>query len=380
MNRSVKIGSVFSIDLRLSYSWFLIFALVTWGLTAVLFPQAAPGLSMTAYIIMGVVTSLLFFGSVLFHEIMHSLVAKRYGLPIEGITLLAFGGVSQLTEEPQTPDVEFKMAIAGPLSSLFLGVLFLGVFFAGNRLNFGPLILAPALWLGYINVILGLFNLLPGFPLDGGRVLRSAIWHFTGNIRHATGVAAGFGKGLAYILILLGIIGPVAGSITLAWFIFLGWILLQAADSGYQQIIYREALEGIKVGQAMTQNPETVDPDINIEEMVKEHFMQHQWIAYPVVKDEDVKGVITIKSIENLPRRSWKRKRVRDVMRPLSLDIVTQPEAEVSEVLPKLNAKAEGRILVMRSGRLIGILTKVDIGKAIIRRLRSQQEQERPAA
>ncbi|HZD59348.1 MAG TPA: CBS domain-containing protein, partial [Anaerolineae bacterium] len=183
-----------------------------------------------------------------------------------------------------------------------------------------------------------------------------------------------------YILILVGVVGAFAGNISLIWFIVLGWILLQAADAGYNQVLYREALEGIKVGQAMTQNPETVDPDINVEEMVKDHFMQHHWIAYPVVEDGNVKGVITIKSIENLPRRSWKRKRVRDVMRPLSLDIVTQPEEDVSEILPKLNTKAEGRMLVIKGGRLIGILTKTDIGKAIVRRLRSEGEAEKPAA
>ncbi|MBE0448000.1 MAG: CBS domain-containing protein, partial [Actinobacteria bacterium] len=188
------------------------------------------------------------------------------------------------------------------------------------------------------------------------------------------------GKGLAYTLILLGIFGIVVYNIGFAWFIFLGWILLQAANSGYQRVIYREALEGIKVGQAMTQNPETVNPDISIEEMVKEHFMQHHWIAYPVVENGDVRGVITIKSIEGLPRRSWKRKRVRDVMRPLSLDIVTRPETDIPDILSKLNTKAEGRMLVMKGGRLVGILTKLDVSKAIVRRLQSERETRRPAA
>jgi len=380
MNGGVRIGRVFDIEVSLSYSWFLIFALVTFGLAAILFPQAIPGLSSPAYAFLGAITSLLFFGSVLFHEMMHSLVAKRHGLPIEGITLVIFGGVSQLSEEPQDPSVEFKMAIAGPLSSIFLGVVFLGVFFIARQFALSTIILAPSLWLGYINVVLGIFNLLPGFPLDGGRVLRAAIWYFTGNLKRATGIAAGFGKGLAFSMMLLGIFGIFSGNIGLLWFMVLGWVLLKAADAGYYQVIFREALEGVKVGQAMTENPETVDPDINIEAMVKDHFMQHRWIAYPVVEDGDVMGMITIKSLENVPRRSWRRKRVRDVMRPLSLDIVTQPEAEVTDVLPKLNTRAEGRMLVMKGGRLVGLLTKTDVNRAILRRLQPEREERRPAA
>lgn len=380
MNSGIRIGKIFGIELKLGYSWFIIFALITWGLAAVIFPQTIPGMSVIAYIITGVVTSLLFFGSVLVHELMHSLVAKRYGLPVEGITLVVFGGVSQLSEEPESASVEFKMAVAGPLSSIILGILFLGIYFVARQFSLGPLISAPAFWLGYINVILGLFNLLPGFPLDGGRVLRSAVWHYTGNLKRATGIAAGFGKLFAYTFILLGIIGAIAGNFGLAWFILLGWVLLQSADVGYQQVIYREALEGITVSQAMTQNPETVDPDINIEEMVKDHFMQHHWVAYPVVEGEDVKGMITINSLENVPRRSWKRKHVRDVMRPLSRDIVTQPDEEVTDVLSKLNTKAEGRMLVMKGKRLLGILTKVDVSKAILRRAQLEDQTRRPAA
>ncbi|MDI6715638.1 MAG: site-2 protease family protein [Actinomycetota bacterium] len=379
-NSGIKLGKIFGIDITLDYSWFLIFGIVAFGLTFALFPQLVPGLNITIYAAMGVITSLLFFTSVLFHELMHSIVAKRYGMNIEGIKLLVFGGVSQLTEEPHSPKVEFWMAIAGPLGSLFLGGFFIAVFLLGRWIGIEQLLVVPAFWLGYINIVLGVFNLLPGFPLDGGRVLRSAVWYFTGNLKHATGIATGFGKGLAYLMILAGIVGPFFNNISFLWFILLGWYLLRAAESSYQQIIFQEAVEGIRVGQAMTQNPETVMPDINIDEMVKEHFMKHHWIAYPVVEDNRVKGMITIDNIKDIPRRSWKRKHVRDVMRPLSADFVTTPDSWISDILPKLNTKAGGRMLVVKGGRLLGILTKLDVTRAAIKRLRLEEEQRRSAA
>jgi len=377
MGDGIKIGRIFDIEITLNYSWFIIFALVTWGLSAVLFPQAAPGIATGVYITMGVITSLLFFGSVLFHELMHSIVAKSYGLPIEGITLLIFGGVSQLSDEPQNPGVEFRMAIAGPLSSLFLGGVFVSIFFIGQSAGSSPIFLVPVLWLGYINIVLGLFNLLPGFPLDGGRVLRAAVWHFTGNLRRATGIAAGFGKGLAYTLIFLGIFGVVSGNIGLLWFIFLGWILLQSAESGYKQVVYREALEGVTVGDAMTQNPQTINSYITLDDAVRDYFTQHAWVAYPVSDNDDVLGIITFNSVKGVPRESWAYKLVRDIMRPLSLDIIAQPEAQLTEILPKLQTKADGRMLVMKGGRLVGILTVADVTRALMRQMQYKQEERR---
>jgi len=377
VDRGIRLGSVFGIDVSLDYSWFLIFVLITAGLSFALFPQFIPGYDAISYLALGLVTSLLFFGSVFFHEMMHSLVAKSHGMNIEGIRLMLFGGVSQLTEEPRTPGVEFKMAIAGPLSSILLGGFFLGLSFAGAWLDLDRLVLVPMFWLGYINIVLGIFNLLPGYPLDGGRVLRSVIWHFTDNLRRATLIASGFGKGLAYLMILGGIIGPFIGNASLLWFILLGWYLLRSAETGYQQVVFGEAIEGMKVNKAMTENPETVNPDLSIEQVVKEHFMQHQWTAYPVVENDHVEGMITINNLEELPRKSWKRKRVRDVMKPLSTDFVTSPDEEVSSVIPKLVYKAEGRMLVMKGEHLEGILTENDINRAIYEKLNGERGQEK---
>lgn len=380
MNGGIRLGKIFDITITLDYSWFIIFAIITFGLSFSLFPQLIPGLGLATYVLIGAITSILFFASVLFHEMMHSLVAKRNGLEIEEIRLLIFGGVSEIQEEPPTPGVEFRMALAGPISSIFLGAAFLGLFFAGRGIGLAPTITIPAFWLGYINIILGIFNLLPGFPLDGGRVLRSAVWYFTGNLRRATGIAAGFGKGLAYLMIAVGILGLLVGVFNLIWFALLGWYLLRAAEAGYQVVVFHEALEGVKVSQIMTENPETVDPDINIEEMVGQHFMKHNWVAYPVVEDEKPVGMITIKSIQNLPRSEWKDRLVRDVMRPLSPNITTDPDIEIFNVLPKLSIKAEGRMLVIKGESLVGILTETDVNRALVRILHIEEEDRRRSA
>lgn len=382
MDGGIRLGRIFGIEISLDYSWFIIFAIITFALAFSLFPQLIPGLGIIVYIITGIVTSILFFASVLFHELVHSVIALRNGIRVEGIRLILFGGVSQISGEARTPGIEFRMALAGPVSSLVLGGIFLGIFFLGISLNLGPIITVAAFWLGFINILLGLFNLIPGFPLDGGRVLRSAIWYFTGNLRQATDIAAGIGKGVAYTMIVGGIVGPfLTGNFGLIWFILLGWYLLRAAEAEYEQTIAQESLRGIRVGEVMTKNPETVGPGITIEEMVDKHFIRHHWVAYPVVENGDAKGMITLKSIENVPRKDWKNRYVGDVMRPLSPKIVTSPDTEVYNILPRLSAEAEGRMLVLEDGHLVGIITRTDIRRTIVRRLHLEEEEsERPAA
>jgi len=377
----IGLGSIFGIKITLDYSWFIIFAIVVFALGFSLFPQIIPGISITASLIIAVITAILFFGSVLAHELVHSIIAKRNGINVEGIRLILFGGVSQITGEPRTPGVEFKIAFAGPLSSVILGFIFLGIFIIAARANLGLFVTQPALWLGVINIALGIFNLLPGFPLDGGRVFRSAVWFATGSLRRATRIAAAVGRGIAYTMIFVGIAGPLFfGAFGLIWFILLGWYLLQAGRAEEQQQLYHEVLEGVKVRDIMTENPETVSPDITVEEMVDEHFSRHDWIGYPVVEDGSVVGMITLKSIEDLPRSRWRELRVLDVMRPLSSNITVGPNADVFNSLNKLVSLGEGRLLVMEDGQLVGIVTEDDVRRAIIRRQRFAGERGGRAA
>ncbi|PIX51388.1 MAG: site-2 protease family protein, partial [Candidatus Aquicultor secundus] len=222
---------------------------------------------------------------------------------------------------------------------------------------------------------------LPGFPLDGGRVLRSIIWYFTGNLRRSTSIAATLGRGIAYTMIFIGIAGPFfTNNLSLIWFILLGWYLLRAAQAEYQQVLYHEALENVKVSEIMTPDPETVSPDVSVQGLVEEHFLKHNWVAYPVVENGTVQGMVTLKSVQNLPRSEWNTTRVGAIMRPLSSDIVTQPDAEVLDILQKLVTKAEGRMVVVQDGRLVGILTGTDVTRATIRRLHLKEQMGRPAA
>ncbi|HEY3375358.1 MAG TPA: site-2 protease family protein [Candidatus Aquicultor sp.] len=376
---SIRIGKVFGIELRIDYTWFLIFALITFLLSFSIFPQLIPGLSLGSYIIIGAIASVIFFLSVLFHELMHSLVAQRNGIAVRSITLLLFGGVSQIESAPQTPGVEFKMALAGPLSSIVLGAVFVGLYYATRGVS--TIVAGTAFWLGYINIILGIFNLLPGFPLDGGRVLRATLWYFTNNLRQSTAIAAGIGRGIAYTMIFVGLVGPFfTGNFSLIWFILLGWYLLRAAQVEYQEVVYHEALKGVTVGSIMTPNPITVDPHISIEELAGQYFSKHNWVAYPVAEHGAVEGIVTTRDIANLPRDMWKVTQVSNVMRPMSLDIVTSPDTEVFDLIPAIATKAGGQMLVMKDNRLVGIITVTDIDRAIVRILHLQGGIERPAA
>lgn len=381
MNGGIRLGKIFGFEITLDYSWFIIFAIITLALSFSLFPQLLPGLTSATYVVIGIITSILFFASVLFHEMVHSLIARRYGITIAGIRLMVFGGVSQISQEPKTPGVEFFMAVAGPLSSILLGIVFIALYLLGQSIGFSRVIFVPAYWLGYINIFLGIFNLLPGFPLDGGRVFRAAIWYFTGNLRRATSIAAGVGRGIAYLMIFIGIAGPfLLGNLSFVWFILLGWFLLRAAEAEYQQVILHDALEGVKVREVMTQNPETIDANATVEEAVRTHFALHNWVVYPVIEDGNTVGLISIKTIQHIPRSQWGSTRIKDVMRKLSSAIVTGPDAEVFDILPKLSTMADGRMLVMEDGRLVGLLTGTDVTRAIIRRLHLEEETGRPAA
>jgi Zn-dependent protease/predicted transcriptional regulator len=296
---------------------------------------------------------------------MHSLVAISYGLRIEGIRLMLFGGVSELSDEPHSPKAEFTMAIVGPLSSLVLGGIFYSIYYLSNSLSISVFIAAPALWLGFINVLLGVFNLLPGFPLDGGRVFRSIIWRITGDFKRSTGIAVGLGKLLAYMMIFGGAVGPFMGNFSLIWFALIGFYLLRAADVSYQQVIIKEALGKVEVKEAMTANPETVDPDTSLADVAEHHFRRHRWVAYPVVKEGSVLGIVTVDSLNAIPEELWRDEQVKDIMQPINSDFVVDPETSVAEALEKLGSKAERRILVMRDSELLGILSKVDVGRVI---------------
>jgi len=370
MTRAIRIGRIFGIDIEVDYTWFIIFAIVVIGLSsgwfAQLLPNVAPGLR---WLIAGL-TTLLFFASVLLHELSHSVVALRSGLRISGITLFLFGGVSKMTEEPKSPGVEFRMAIAGPAMSLLLAAIFLGASFFVRPLAGGDIFHTVFRWRGIVNGMLAVFNLLPGFPLDGGRVLRAGLWHSTGSLGDATRIASTFGQGIGVFMIVGGIFWFfTTGIFSGLWLAFIGWFLTQAAHQSYQQMILRQALSGVPVSSVMTQEVETVPPDITLDRVVNEHIMTHNHPAFPVVDGPQVLGLLCLGDVRAVPRENWPRVTAREAAPALSEHNTIAPGTDAWDALIRMSTENCGRLVVVENGSLLGIVSRTDIMRLMRHRL-----------
>ncbi len=357
LTEGISIGRAFGIPLKLHYSWFIVFVLVVWSLAAGYFPAAYPHWNLTTSLIAGVMTSLLFFASVLAHELMHSVVAQAAGIPIRSITLFIFGGVSQMTEEPKQPQVEFRMALAGPLTSLVLGGIFLAIWFW--LLDIPELVKAICLWLGWINIVLAAFNLIPGFPLDGGRVLRSLLWWRSGNLRSATRIASNIGRGIGYLLIFIGIASMFMGNwINGLWLAFIGWFLENAAGASYRQLALQDILKGHKVRELMTQDCPVVPPQLTIQQLVNEQIFTSGRRCFPVVEHARALGLITIHDIKTVPREQWPTKTVGEVMTPFAKLKCVGPDEDLSTVLRILTDQNINQLPVVKDGNVIGMIAR----------------------
>ena len=336
----IPFGRVFGISLRLHYSWFVIFVLITWALTTSYFPLSHPSWSLRTSIAAGVLTSLLFFGSVLLHELMHSLVAVSEGIAVQSITLFILGGVSQITEEPKTAKDEFRMAIAGPLTSLVLGGIFWAIWFGLHNTN--SFISAIAYYLGLINVLLGVFNLVPGFPLDGGRVFRSLLWWRNRSLQRSTRIASNIGRGVGYLFIFGGIWLLFTGNwFNGIWFALIGWFLESAAVGSYRQLVLREMLQGHTAKEIMTQECMTVSPDTTVERLVNENILTSGRRCFPVVADSGLQGLMTLDNVRGVPRDRWDSTTLKEVMRTLDHLKSVGPNEDLSTLLKMMT---EGNI------------------------------------
>ncbi len=364
LRRGIPIGKAFGISLRLHYSWFFIFALITWALSANYFPTTQPTWSLTMKIGAGLLTSVLFFGSVLLHELMHSIVALREGIQIESITLFILGGVSQMRGEPKTAGDEFRMAGAGPLSSLVLGGIFFGIYFAlrGTTTGMAQFGAAIAYYLGYINILLGLFNLIPGFPMDGGRVLRSLLWWRGRNLQRATRTASTIGRVFGFLFIFAGIwlifsVDFLTG-ILLA---FIGWFLESAAAGSYRQTLLQEMLKGHVASDVMSQDCLMVPPDITIERLVNENILTSGRRCFPVISDGHVEGLITMHNIRAVPRELWATKLVREAMTPLEGVKSVGPNEDLNTVMQLMAQHDINQLPVVYEGKVVGMIGRDNI-------------------
>jgi len=357
-----RLARILGFEIRIDFSWFIIFFLVLWSLGTAVFPARAPGLDRTAYLIMGLFGSALFFASLIAHELSHSLVARRKGIEVEGITLFIFGGVARTKAEAKKPGDEFLIAGVGPLASVLIGVLLWLLANLSQRAGLGPAVVGVLDYIAVLNVVLAVFNLLPGFPLDGGRLFRSIVWKLTGNLRRATRVATTLGRWLGYALVALGLLQAFNGVLVSGlWLVLIGWFLRNAAASSYQQQVVSELLSGVQAVQTMTPAPETVGPELTLDRLIDEHFLRSRFVAFPVVLGDDAMGMITLHQVRNIPRERWGALAVRDVMVPLSDAITVSPDDSMTTVMDRLRGSPVHRLLVLRAGRLAGIISAHDV-------------------
>jgi Zn-dependent protease/CBS domain-containing protein len=360
MSSTFRLGRVAGVEIGAHWSWLLVAALITWSLAEGVFPTTNPGLSDATYVVMALVAVPVFFGTLLLHELGHAVTAKREGMEIDGITLWVFGGVAKFRGHFPSAGAEFRIAIAGPAVTLVLGALFLAV----SLLVPLPSAVDGTLhWLGYINLVLLAFNLLPAFPLDGGRVLRAALWQRTGNERAATRTAAGFGRGFGQMLIIGGLLLAITGAVIGGmWFVFIGWFLVIAADAEAAEVTARAAMTGLRVADAMVPEPVTVDGRLTLREFVDDVFLHHRYTAYPVIDHGRPVGLITFRDAAAADRTTWDtatvdacRHRLRDVL-------VLDPADALEDAWPDLIGHPLRRALVTDGdGRLAGLLSSTDV-------------------
>jgi Zn-dependent protease len=366
MGSALNIGKLFGIQLRLHYTWFIIFVFLTVLLVS-------PNWSSLLWWVFSIITCLLFFASVVAHELAHSLVGRANGIPIKSITLFIFGGVAQMSREATRPGAEFKMAAAGPICSLVIGGLFFLLWL------FTPGMIEPIAtmvqWLAFINVALAIFNLIPGFPLDGGRVFRSLLWQFTGNYQRSTQIATRVGQGVGYLFILGGILMAFLRPFGMSWFnglwlVFIGWFLENAASASYRQAQWRETLHGFTASQVMTSDCPVVASDITISRLVQDYVFDSGRRFFLVADEGRLKGVIALHNIKPVSQQVWGVTQVKEVMTPINKLKVAHHDQDALSILEQMDEDGINQMPVVSEGRVIGLIARDNLIKLL--RIRSE--------
>ena len=363
MNPSFTIARIAGVRIGVNWSWLIVFALIVWTLGVSVFPSQDPHLSGATYAAMAVGAAILFFSSLLLHELGHAFQARREGVEIEGITLWLFGGVASFRGMFPSAGAELRIALAGPAVSAVLGGLFVGIAAAAHR----PLAVnGVASWLGYINVLLLAFNLLPALPLDGGRVFRALLWRAKGDFAAATRLAGKVSRGFAYAMIGLGLLTLIlGGSWGGAWLAFLGWFLLQAAGMEVRSLVLRDALGGLRVKDLVVRNPVVVRADATLAEFMDAVAFAHRYTTYPVLEDGVVVGLLPFACVARVPRSAWHETHVRDCMlRREDVPTVSEDD-ELLGAVDRMNAGGINRALVVDDGRLEGLLSITDVVRLV---------------
>jgi Zn-dependent protease/CBS domain-containing protein len=355
---SLRLGTIFGIPIGINYTWFIVFVLVTLALGTGYFPSRYTDWSMASYFGMGLLTSLLFFASVVVHELAHSVVAMAWGIPVKSITLFIFGGVANIGREPDRPLSEFLIALAGPASSLLLAGGFGLLWLMGELLGVAPLS-GLGFYLGTINLWLALFNMIPGFPLDGGRVFRSLVWAWTGNMNQATRWAANTGRAIAVLMIVGGGVLFLTGNWSSGlWLAFIGWFLDNAASQSAQQVGLREALEGYTAADFASTVCQPVDSNMPLDWIVRDYVLPQNESCFLVTDGLQPEGVATVGQIQEVPRQRWGWTPIRQVMTPLRNLEPAEPGDTASSVLERMLSEGQNLLPVVDAGKLVGLVQR----------------------
>ena len=368
---SVKLGRIMGIPVRIHYTMWFVFILIAWSLASGYMPSQYPGLGVVTYWAIGIASAVILFVSVLIHELSHSYIAKKNGLPIGRITLFFFGGVSEMTEEPQDPGLEVRMAAAGPLMSFLIAGVLGGLWYLGGLAK-APVAVTATLGYGaLINAVLGVFNLLPAFPLDGGRVFRGTIWKRSKSLIGATRTATRVSEGISLLMMVGGFVAIIFGDfVNGIWIIFLGWFIRSGAETSLRQTLVGEALAGVTVGDIMTRDVLTAPGNITVQQLVSEYFLAHPHGGYPVVEGKQVLGIVTMQCVRSVPKEKRETVTVKEAMIPCERVVTVKPSVSALDALNTMARQNVGRLLILDGTQLLGIVTRGDLMRAI----RTRQE------
>jgi Zn-dependent protease/CBS domain-containing protein len=382
MKESFRLGRIAGVAVGVNWSLLVIFALIAVSLSAGRLPAVYPDQSTAAYVVAGLITALLFFTSVLLHEISHAVVAQRNGIEVEGIVLWLFGGVAQLKGDAETPGAAFRIAAVGPFVSFALGLGFLAIAALLDGVGATGLVIESAIWLGIINIVLAVFNLFPGAPLDGGRVLRSILWKINGDKNRSWVQAARAGRVVGFVLIGLGILQFAAGAVGGLWLAFIGWFLLSAARMEESHAMMRGTLGDMRVSRLMSPDPVTAPADITVAQFLDDYVFRHRFSTFPVVDREGrVVGLATVNRVKTVPPMERASMRLGEMATPIDDVAVARPDEEVVEAIERLGGGEDGRLLVLDGQRVVGIISPVDVIRVMeLSSLRSGERRPDPRA
>jgi Zn-dependent protease/CBS domain-containing protein len=368
--RRITLFKLLGFAVRLDASWLIIAALIVWTLAAGVFPAYYPGLSSATYIWMGVAGAILLFGSIVVHELCHSLVARRYGIPMKGITLFVFGGIAEMDDEPPSANSEFMMAIAGPLASVAIGFIFYGIEAAGR--GSAPIQLTGVVaYMARINWILAAFNMVPAFPLDGGRVLRSLLWRHNHDVRRATRTASKIGSGFGIALMILGVVNLFFGHIVSAiWWFLIGMFLKSVAQAAYQRVVVTSVLQGEPIKKFMHTDLDTVTPETTLADLVNQHIYRNHHGMLPVLSDSNrLEGYVTSDQVKNVPRDEWPAHKVEELVKPATSENTVTPDTESLEALRLMERSQNARLMVVEDGHLVAVVSMKDLMRFLATKL-----------